>query len=493
MAKNFEHLIHKNSSVVTNGNPKLPTSSQLAYGELAINYAKDNETISLKNSDNEIVTFSSDKKIESTEKAIAMSLNDLNSRLATLREDFDESDEVAAETFNYLNGEIQGIGGDIDDLKDDIDEIDLAISSALTDLDERLRTLNYAGSTTVGGPASEACGLPIATVDSTSTSTVFTAQIPEFENELGYRDGMCFLLYNNVIASASGYTLDINGLGAKPVYTASNKATRSSTGFALNGTFPFWYDSTVNSGDGGWVYGTLADTNTDTIGYSLRTNGKKMPMSDAMRRYRLMFTSADGTKYVPATTSTSSNATSARTVCQTPINPFGEILYYASTTNVSAGSSPSATIIWQQYNSVTLGYSFNRTGAALTLTSWKPIYIKCAPQSDGSAIIDADVPFVQDLPTTEDGKIYIFLGIAISATTFELIFHHPVYYYKGGSIRLWTNQDALPTVTSSDNGKILMVVNGAWALVSPSTIYTGTGTPTSAQGNDGDIYLQTTT
>ena len=49
----------------------------------------------------------------------------------------------------------------------------------------------------------------------------------------------------------------------------------------------------------------------------------------------------------------------------------------------------------------------------------------------------------------------------------------------------------LPTVTAADNGKILMVVNGAWALVSPTTIYTGSGTPDSSQGNDGDIYLQT--
>ena len=81
MAKNFEHLIHKNSNVTINGKPKLPTSSQIEYGELAINYAKDNETISLKNSDNEIVTFSSDKAFEETEKAIAFSLNDLDARV----------------------------------------------------------------------------------------------------------------------------------------------------------------------------------------------------------------------------------------------------------------------------------------------------------------------------------------------------------------------------------------------------------------------------
>lgn len=49
----------------------------------------------------------------------------------------------------------------------------------------------------------------------------------------------------------------------------------------------------------------------------------------------------------------------------------------------------------------------------------------------------------------------------------------------------------LPTVSSSDNGKILQVVNGAWALVTPVTVYIGTSTPNSSQGINGDLYVQT--
>lgn len=50
--------------------------------------------------------------------------------------------------------------------------------------------------------------------------------------------------------------------------------------------------------------------------------------------------------------------------------------------------------------------------------------------------------------------------------------------------------NGLPAVSSTDNGKILQVVNGEWALVSPSTIYSGSGTPNNAQGNNGDLYMQ---
>lgn len=48
----------------------------------------------------------------------------------------------------------------------------------------------------------------------------------------------------------------------------------------------------------------------------------------------------------------------------------------------------------------------------------------------------------------------------------------------------------MPTVTSSDNGKILQVVNGAWTLVTPLNLYSGTGAPDNSQGNNGDLYMQ---
>ena len=51
--------------------------------------------------------------------------------------------------------------------------------------------------------------------------------------------------------------------------------------------------------------------------------------------------------------------------------------------------------------------------------------------------------------------------------------------------------NTLPTVSSTDNGKVLQVVNGQWTLVTPAQIYSGSGTPNNAQGNNGDLYLQT--
>ncbi len=46
------------SAVVVDGQPKLPTTSQLSEGEIAVNYAKGYETLSFKNNSNEIVSLS---------------------------------------------------------------------------------------------------------------------------------------------------------------------------------------------------------------------------------------------------------------------------------------------------------------------------------------------------------------------------------------------------------------------------------------------------
>ena len=48
----------RSNSVGTNGKPKLPTPSQLDYGEIAVNYKEGYETLSLKNDGNKIVSLS---------------------------------------------------------------------------------------------------------------------------------------------------------------------------------------------------------------------------------------------------------------------------------------------------------------------------------------------------------------------------------------------------------------------------------------------------
>lgn len=307
----------------------------------------------------------------------------------------------------------------------------------------------------------QSSGILYGEVDSTSTSTAFTATINGLS---AYYDGVCILLKNGIVTSASGFTININNLGAKPVYSSMatgnditpTAPTQESTLFNINYSLLLIYSSTLVDG-GAWINYRGYNSNDNTLGYQLRTNSTVMVTSDQSRYYRLFFTSADGTQMVPANTAKDNSATSVKTVNQRPIDPFGRIIYYGYTTNLSAGSNLGATYCWDQYG-FTLGYSFNTTGSALTLTTKTPVYIKCAPQSDGSAIIDSTTPYVQALPTTADGKIYIFLGIAYSETQVELQPIHPVYYYSNGAIRLWTNNSSAVTSVNGQTGDVSIAV-----------------------------------
>lgn len=299
----------------------------------------------------------------------------------------------------------------------------------------------------------QATGIFYGEVDSTSTSTVFTTTIPGITE---YYDGLTVLLKNGVVTSASGFTININGLGAKGSY--SNQATgnsitptnptRDTTIFNINYTMMFTYCSTLVS-EGCWICYRGYNSDTNTIAYQIRTNNTALKTTDRTRYYRILFSSADSTKWVPANTQYDNSATSTKTVNTRKINPFGRIVYLGNSTNYAADAVVAATALWHQY-ALALGYSFNRTGSALTLTSSKPVYVKCAPQTDGSAIMDSTTPIVQDLPSTEDGKIYIFLGMAYSATNIEMFYEHPVYYYKDGCIRIWTNAPTVSVPTASD-------------------------------------------
>lgn len=62
--------------------PKVPETDNLKEGEIAINYAKDNEIISIKNDNNEIVKFLNEKVIYENEEITAAAMSQLKNEIA---------------------------------------------------------------------------------------------------------------------------------------------------------------------------------------------------------------------------------------------------------------------------------------------------------------------------------------------------------------------------------------------------------------------------
>ena len=620
MAKNFEHLIHKNSNVVVEGAPKLPTSSQIEYGELAINYAKDKETISLRNSNNEIVTFSSDtvilsktvqkEELDNTEKVIAAALNDinsrisesddrwediiienelvtsaalneLNSRLDALRADFDESDEVAAAAFNDLNARIgsgdTNIAQELQQLRDDVDEIDLGTAAALNDLNSRIGTLEQDGddvdyvismalndlNSRVGGFESD-----IQEMDLVVSSSLNDLNSRVDDNELEIEDINTNLqdfqtritdVEDNMIESIS-----LNGNEQTVTNGSVNLQFKTINNTSIIGTG----NISISGGSGGGggdvnvievvkVNGTALTPDSNKA-VNIASIPSSIVTQDSTHRFvsdtekstwsgKQNALTFDGTYNASsnkaATVSTVTNAINALDGGTIGTGGAGKTITSLSQTNgnVSATfadisitksqvsdfpTTMTPTAHNQASNTINAmtGYSKGSSSAAVAATDTLNAAIsKLENQIDTktsntgtitginmngsskgtSGVVDLGTVITSETTlskgtTTGSGNAVTDISVSnhqitlTKGTTF-LTSHQSIKTLNGTALTGTGNitLTGVPAFSSSDNGKILGVVNGQLAWVTPTTIYTGTGTPSSSQGVDGDIYLQT--
>ena len=180
--------------------------------------------------------------------------------------------------------------------------------------------------------------------------------------------------------------------------------------------------------------------------------------NSALYRYTLCLTKSDGS-LVPLN-SVSNTVATTKELTSDSFDPFGEIFYWNSTATYSAGANVGDGY-WYRQILFDARYSFNTGGysAAGTLVARSPVYLVAVPHSDGTAVLNS-TPLAQALPTEDDGLIYIYLGRVYPDNypyRISLSLNHPVYYYKNGAVRLWTNEqdtkfDASPaaSITSSN-------------------------------------------
>lgn len=72
------------------------------------------------------------------------------------------------------------------------------------------------------------------------------------------------------------------------------------------------------------------------------------------------------------------------------------------------------------------------TTQSITLTAYKPVYIK--GNLSGTIFTPiSTTPLTQTVPTSVDGYEYILLGVAYSTTGIYLLADHPIFAYKGGA------------------------------------------------------------
>ena len=223
-------------------------------------------------------------------------------------------------------------------------------------------------------------------------------------------------------ADVSSGTLKLNVLQAKTGSSATTYGVGTS-GQVLksNGTNAYWGSDS-------------SDTTSQGIGGNYKWKNQ-------MAGYQIFITDRDN-KLVPMVTGASGSASNgtSKTMNTQAFDPFG-LIGYTSSSSYRAADALCSNSTWLATASLDLRYSFN---CGSTLTANAPVYIVAQVQSNGMATLSSPY-YTQTLPSSADGKIYIYLGQAISTTNLNLQEGHPVYQYINGALRLYTRNDIATT------------------------------------------------
>ncbi|MDD2493499.1 MAG: hypothetical protein PHY83_06130, partial [Bacilli bacterium] len=230
----------------------------------------------------------------------------------------------------------------------------------------------------------------------------------------------------------------INDLGASQVYRATGALT---THLPVNTVVYLTY--TTVSGVGRWVWANYVD---GTESYTVRWNGAGVVAGESITKYKLLMMAPDG-RYHPIAVG-DSTAANAKTINSQPFVINSPILAYYTTATVAQNAATSTSSIYSAV-SMSSNFRYNQN----VQSGWiahKPIYLKGTINNDGLFVLAGAGTtggdyLTQDLPTTEDGYVYIMLGMMYSTTTsFRLNIEHPIIEFKDGKLRQYNSPELDP-------------------------------------------------
>jgi len=326
-------------------------------------------------------------------------------------------------------------------------------------------------------------------VDGGGATGVWTGSI----SGLGaYYDGLT-IAFKIGVAGAATTTLNINALGAVTCRrNTGNLTTHLPVGTVVVLTY------TTISAVGYWVWADYVD---GTESYTIRWTGAGVIAGEQITQYKIIMMAPDGRFYPIATGN--STAANAKTVNTQPFVINSPILINGSASTYNENATVLSTNIYQavSYTSV---FNYNQN----VVTGWlanRAIYLKGAINNDGlfvlagSGTTDGDF-MTQTLPVTEDGFVYIMIGMMYNTTSsFRIFPANTILEFKDGKLRPYTADRANATHTGDATGATALTVvgingvllSGLGTGILKNT--TGTGVPSVAIGSDFPTLNQNTT
>jgi hypothetical protein len=222
-------------------------------------------------------------------------------------------------------------------------------------------------------------------------------------------------------------TPTLNGLNIR---LGSSTVTTLVFTIGANTIVPMYYNATTNVMQ---ITGSYR-TSDDTEDYNLRWENS-VTAGAQITRYKLLMEGIDG-RFYPLTIGDTTDATKTVSTQQFRLN--GTILMY-NTTTTQAENATFSNVWVSEYSSGTVHYTFNQSSG---FVAYRSVYLKGTINSNGHFVLDNTTLtswLTQTLPTTDDGFVYVYLGITNNTTTaFRLEVTHPIYEFKDGKLRQYT-------------------------------------------------------
>ena len=260
------------------------------------------------------------------------------------------------------------------------------------------------------------------------------------------------ILYFLPFAGSGNATLDLtlpdgSTTGAKNVYYAS--ATRMTTHYGAGNFIPLTYHVNFQWGTSttkytGWW--TFSDRTID-IANNVQVSSLKLTAgANGIFGSTLVMRTGDGL-YESIVTSRTTATTKTK-------NPSGfyldEIFSYGGSGTTTSGNTTATGYLYRQVNNTDFRYNSN---CGSTLVAYKPIYL-VGTITNGLFYLD-DVWWTQTLPTTQDGRVYIYIGEACGTVNYCLSNNHHIFHFINGSIEPYVNlNNTLANFINRDRGKL---------------------------------------
>jgi len=243
-----------------------------------------------------------------------------------------------------------------------------------------------------------------------------------------------------------------NGANYHPIRVwASN--SRLTTHYAAGSYIELTYDSTQvtdyvyaaggatarSNITGSWNVVSYYDANTTRVWNLYKCYGN-YTANNIIKRYQILFQGLrpNEKKLIALYETDNNTATGKKLLTSTEFDPLGEIFYYNSTGAYAAGNTIDAgRLDWTVL--ADLRYTFNITNdsSVAATTAFRgvapnPLYLRVTINSTtGGAKVDTNQPLTTTLPTSADGKYYIYLGNVYDWYRIYLNRDHPVYFHDG--------------------------------------------------------------